>query len=220
MSTGEKFRQECKEFDEQAEMVMDYAGAFDKCLAFLREFRCPELNIGLLEKQGWAKMIKDLHGIKWPVDEVTIHILADKMLKHFSKKDEFEKCIALKQVLENTATAEPSEARLCDFWYRVHVIYTFPSNCQVLWEEYDGWQEWGIFNTGMFSFALDRTLADTTIDGTELIDVLLEHFQDIGKHKVCIDLKKLRDQLEREHQREQGRSYGSSFEDGMGQKLI
>ncbi|MGP8214835.1 MAG: hypothetical protein ACLQQ4_04665 [Bacteroidia bacterium] len=214
MTPAEKFQQECKEFDQQAQMVMDYEGAFGRCLSFLSMYRTPGLSIHLMEKCGLGKMIKDLKGINWPVDEVNMVTLTNSMFKHFAEKDEFDKCTILQQALNRPPISEPDEEGLSNFCYQVHVIYTFAANCQVMWEEYDGHQEWGTSNTGMFSFDVGLKLSDTNIDGIEIVTVLLNHFHNISRHDVCIDLKKLRDGLIWESQYKGGRSLGSRFEDG------
>ena len=203
------FAEKCREFNEQAQEVMDYDGAFDKCLNFLCKYKTPALSMQLMFKYVRGKMIANLHKIKWPVDDVNIEVLAAKMFVHFTKKEEFEKCARLQNALEQAKEIEPSEAFLHDFCYRVHVIYCFSANCQVMWEEYDGHQGWGIFNTGMFSFDCERKLSGTDIDGIEFVTVLLNHFRDIDKHDARIDLKALLDQLLLENEYYKGKPFGT-----------
>ncbi|MGP8216779.1 MAG: hypothetical protein ACLQQ4_14535 [Bacteroidia bacterium] len=200
---SEQFEKDCKEFKEHAQMVMDYEGAFDKCLEFLSKFKAPVLDIQLMEKYDYSKHIVGLEEINWPMDKLGINEFYATMLNYFMKFDEFEKCALLEKSIKDNSLPKPDENSLHDFCYSVQVIYTFSANCEVCWEYYDAYESdnynegeiWGIYSTGIFSFDMYGGLSECDIDGLEFVTTLSNYFHDTKNYAACKKIKILIDGL-------------------------
>lgn len=165
----EEDQQLWKDFAENVEMIIGFEDACNKCASFISKYGTYEIPLLNLESEVFST-----------------EDLLEKIMDHYIKSEEFEKCAKLHNI--NESCCIPSQEDIESFLENSKCILSFDDNCiiaAIMFKKYNA-----------FSFySLEAYNTKDTLDYLDLTTKLVNYFHDKKDFKTTLLFSQLREEV-------------------------